>query len=292
MTTPTNLLLPEKEKTLYATRILTFAATVWLVVATVGQWLFGIYILLFYGKTTVTGNFDRWKEVLPDRYVEGTWKVVVGIHILLAVILVIGGPLQLIPALRRQFPVFHRWLGRVYVATAIVVSIAGLMMIWTRGSLADPTQHISISIQAIYIISFALVTIHHAKARQFAEHRAWALRLYMVVNGVWFFRVGLMFWLVVNGGPVGFNPETFTGPFLTILSIVTYAVPLSLIMVEMYLYAQKKQHTAFSLFTAALIFLWIIIMGIGIFGATRGLWLPRLSSVFALYDGLPQIELA
>lgn len=276
MTTPTNLLIYKPAKTHYASRVLTFAATLWLVVATIGQWAFGLYILLFYGKTTVTGNVDRWKDVLPHRYVDGPWKVVVGIHVLLALILVIGGPLQLMPAVRRQFPLFHRWLGRSYVATAVVVSIAGLIMVWTRGTLADPTQHISISIQAIYIISFALVTIRYAKARQFAEHRAWALRLYMVVSGVWFFRVGLMFWLVVNGGPVGFDPETFTGPFLTILAIVTYAVPLPLIMVELYLYAQKKQNTALSLFTSALIFLGTIVLGIGIFGATMGLWLPRL----------------
>lgn len=112
----TNALLPEKVTILYATRILTFAATLWLVVATVGQWLFGIYIILFYGKATVTGNFERWNKVLPHGYVEGDWKgnLVVGIHILLAAILVIGGPLQLITQVRNRFPRFHRWLGRLY----------------------------------------------------------------------------------------------------------------------------------------------------------------------------------
>ena len=85
-----------------------------------------------------------------------------------------------------------------------------------------------------------------------------------------------MFWLLVNGGPVGFNPETFTGPFLTALSIFTYAIPLSLIVLEMYLYAQQKQNSAFSLFTSTLILLCTIIMGIGIVGAAMGMWLPRL----------------
>ncbi|GAB2574831.1 DUF2306 domain-containing protein [Spirosoma areae] len=278
MTTTANVLLSGKVNTPYATRILTFAATAWLVVATVGQWVFGAYILLFYGKATVTGDFDRWNSVLPHGYVEGDWKgnLVVGIHVLLAAILVIGGPLQLIPQVRRLFPGFHHWLGRTYVTTAIIVSTAGLIMVWTRGTVGDATQHISISIQAIYIISFALLAIRYAKARQFAQHRAWALRLFMVVNGVWFFRVGLMFWLLVNGGPVGFNPKTFTGPFLTALSVFTYAIPLSLIVLEMYLYAQQKQNKAFSLFISALIFLSTVIMGIGIAGATMGMWLPKL----------------
>lgn len=278
MMTTTNIRLPEKVNVPYATKLLTFAAASWLVVAMIGQWLFGAYILLFYGKSTITGNFEQWNKVLPHGYVEGDWKgnAVVGFHILLAAVLVIGGPLQLIPQLRRHFPRFHRWLGRIYVTTAIIVSTAGLIMVWTRGTIGDSTQQISISIQAVYIISFALLAIRYARARQFAKHRVWALRLFMVTNGVWFFRVGLMFWLLANGGPAGFDPETFTGPFLTTLSIFTYAIPLSLIVLEIYFYAQQKQNKALSFFAAAIIFLFTVIMGIGIFGATIGMWLPRL----------------
>ena len=278
MLTHNNVLLTEAVKPAYETRVLTIAATIWLVVATVGQWLFGAYILLFYGKSTLTGDFERWNKVLPRGYVEGDWKgnMLLGIHVLLATILVIGGPLQLIPKIRQRVPRFHRWLGRVYVTTAIVVSTAGLVMIWTRGTVGDATQHVSNSIQAIYIIAFALLAINYARTRQFARHKVWALRLFMVVNGVWFFRVGLMFWLLINGRPVGFDPTTFTGPFLTALSIFTYAIPLSLIVLEMYLYAQRRQNKAFSLFTAGVIFLFILIMGIGIVGATLGMWLPNL----------------
>lgn len=278
MTTNTDVLQLQQSNAPYATRLLTFAATTWFTVATLGQWLFGIYILLFYGKSTLTGDFEKWNKVLPHGYVEGDWKgnTVVGIHILLAAILVLGGPLQLIPPIRQTLPRFHRWLGRTYVTTAVVVSAAGLIMIWTRRDEGGSLRHISISIQAIYIILFALLTIHYARSRQFTKHREWALRLFMVVNGVWFFRVGLMGWILINGGPVGFDPKTFTGPFLTALSIVTYAIPLSLIVLEMYFYALKKQNQAFSLFTSALLFGCTVITGIGIFGATMGLWLPRL----------------
>lgn len=195
---------------------------------------------------------------------------------MLASILVIGGPLQLIPRVRVFFPVFHRWLGRLYVGTSILVSAAGLIMAWTRKIVGDSSQQISISIQAIYIISFALLSIHYARSRQFGKHRAWALRLFMVVNGVWFFRVGLMFWLLVNGRPAGFDPETFTGPFLTALALFTYAFPVSLAVLELYLYAQRKQTKALGFFTAAVIVLCTLLMGIGIFGATVGMWLPRL----------------
>ena len=262
----------------FATKFLHFAASIWLLVATIGQWIFAFYILSFYGKSTITGNFERWNNVLPHGYVDGDWKgnLVVGIHVLLAAILTIGGPLQIFPLTRRKMPTFHRWLGRIYVITAIIVSAAGLIMIWTRGGVGDLTQRISISIQAFYIITFSVLTFQYARNRQFDKHRAWALRLFMVTSGVWFFRIGLMFWLVVNGEPVGFDPKTFTGPFLTTLSIGVYALPVSLIILEIYLYAQRKSNNTLSFFTAAIILLFAFMIGIGVFGATMGMWLPRL----------------
>jgi hypothetical protein len=210
--------------------------------------------------------------------VEGDWRgnLLVGMHLLPAAILVMGGPLQLIPHVRGSFPRFHRWSGRIYLTTAILVSTAGFTMVWTRGAAGDFIQHLSISIQALYIIFFAFLSIRYARSRQPAKHRIWTLRLFMLVNGVWFFRVGLMFWLLINQGPAGFNPETFTGPFLTALSVFTYAIPLPLIVLEMYLYARQSRNKAVSLLTSALIIAGTIIMGIGITGAAFGLWLPRM----------------
>jgi hypothetical protein len=278
MMTNVNVLQSEKVPVFNASKILTFAATSWLAVTTIGQWIFGVYILSFYGKSTLAGEFEKWNQVLPHGYVEGDWKgnLVVGMHVLLAAVLVIGGPLQLIPQIRSHFSRFHRWLGRTYVTTAIFVSIGGLIMIWTREGVDVDSRRVSISTQAIYIIGFALLAIRYARARQFEKHRNWALRLFMVVSGVWFFRVLLMFWLLVNGGPVGFDPKTFTGPFLTALSIFTYAIPISLIVLEMYFYARKTQNRTFSLVTSVIIFIVTIVMGIGIFAATMGMWLPRI----------------
>lgn len=256
--------------------MLTISARAWLAVAIVGQWLFGTYIFFFYGKSTLGGEFDKWNQVLPHGYIEGDWKgnLVVGIHVLLALVIVVGGPLQLLS--QRRFPGFHRWLGRLYVFTAVIVSTAGLVMVWTRGAVGDRMQHISISMQAVYIIGFALLTIKYARARHYQQHRNWALRLFMVASGVWFFRVGLMFWLLVNGGPAGFDPKTFSGPFLSFLSIFTYAVPLQLIVLEMYLYASKNKGRVLSVTTIVLIFISTIITGLGVFGATMGMWLPQL----------------
>lgn len=275
-----NILSIEKppKKTNYNPKLLDFSAKFWFIIATIGQWIFGFYVVSVYHVSTFKGDFEKWNTVLPKGYVAGDWKgnLMVGIHVLLAAIMVIGGPLQFIPQIRERFRTFHRWLGRIYVYTAIIVSSVGFIMVWTRGTVGDTFMHIANSMQTFYIIIFAILAVKFARKKQFAKHRNYTLRLFMVANGVWFFRVGLMAWLVVNQAPVGFNPDTFTGPFLWVLSTFAYAVPISLILLEMYFYAQKTQNQRFSTLSSIIIFLFTIIMAIGIFGATMGMWLPRI----------------
>lgn len=262
----------------YNPKLLNLSAKIWFIFATIGQWIFGIYVISVYHVSTFKGDFEKWNTVLPKGYVAGDWKgnLLVGIHVILAAIMVIGGPLQFIPQVRERFRTFHRWLGKIYVYTAIIVSSVGFMMVWTRGTVGDTFMHVTNSVQTFYIIIFAILAVKFAKKQQFDKHRNYALRLFMVANGVWFFRVGLMAWLVINQAPVGFNPDTFTGPFLWVLSTFAYAVPISLILLEMYFYAQKKKNQVFSTLTSGIIFLFTIIMAIGIFGATMGMWLPRI----------------
>lgn len=276
----TNVLSAQKANTKanYNSKLLDLSAKFWFIIATIGQWIFGFYVVSVYHVSTFKGDFEKWNTVLPKGYVPGDWKgnLLVGIHVILAAIMVIGGPLQFIPQVRERFRTFHRWLGRIYVITAITVSSVGFLMVWTRGTVGDTFMHVTNSLQAFYIIIFAILAVKFAREKQFTKHRNYTLRLFMVANGVCFFRVGLMAWLVINQAPVGFNPDTFTGPFLWVLSTFAYAMPLSLILLEIYFYAQKLQNQVFSTATSIIILLFTIIMAIGIFGATMGMWLPRI----------------
>lgn len=257
-------------------KILNFTVRLWFTLATLGQLMFAYYVIAFYGRATAAGNIEKWNEVLPHGYVAGeiVGNLVVGIHLLFAAIIIICGPLQIIPQIRDYVPTFHRFSGRLYIFTAIILSVSGLIMVWTRGTVGGLTQHISISINAILIIISAVFAIRYAMKQNFKSHRIWALRLFLLVNGVWFFRVGLMFWLLINGGPVGFDPKTFEGPFLSILNISQYTIPL--IILELYLRAKTGSNKTLSLVTSAILFIFTVIMAIGILGATMGMWLPRI----------------
>lgn len=260
-------------------KTLQLTAKIWFILATIGQWIFGLYITLFYGKATIKGDFETWNKVLPHGYRAGDTpgNLVVGIHLLFAIIMVVGGPLQFIPQIRNRFAGFHRLLGKVYVFTAILMAIDGLVMVITRSTVGGTIQHVSISIQAIYIIAFAILTIYFAQKRKINIHNQWALRLFMVANGVWFFRVGLMFWLLIHQKPVGFDPDTFDGPFLWFLAIFIYALPLPILILELYLRATKSTNKIFIITTTVVLAVFTAIMAIGIVGASMGLWLPRIS---------------
>lgn len=257
-------------------KILKYSAAFWLTTAIVGQIIFCFYIFLFYYKPTLTGNFAQWNKVMPHGFIQGdtTGNLLLAAHLLLAAMITFGGILQVIPKIRTRFPAIHRWNGRVYITMAIIISLAGLYMIMTRGAFGGPMASYALGINGVLIIAFGLTAWLRAAAGHYAVHRVWALRLFIAASGVWFFRVGLMLWLFIFRAPVGFDPETFTGPFLTFLFFACYLLPLAFL--ESYFYAQRRTSNILKYTVATLITIATLLMAFGILAATLGLWLPRM----------------
>ena len=252
------------------------AAALWLAVAITGQLIFVLYIAAFYGGLAARGDLLTWNKVLPHGYVAGNTigNAVLAGHLLFAAGITFSGVLQLIPQIRARFTVFHRWNGRIYVATAFIMGVTGLYLTSSgRTLVGDVTQHVAIEINAILIMVCAARAWCSAVARDFLAHRRWALRLFLVVSGVWFFRVGLMFWLVLNQGPVGFDPQTFKGPFLTCLAFGQYLLPLA--GLEIYLRTKERGGVTGKFAAAGGLFVLTFATGVGIFAATLGMWLPQ-----------------
>lgn len=252
-------------------------ARFWFVVTVIGQWIFAFYIAAFYGGSAVHGDLAAWSKVLPQGYLTGDdmGNFALAGHLLLAAIITVGGPLQIIPHIRARFPTFHRWNGRLYMLTAFLMSVTGLYLIWARGyPLGDFPQHLAISLNAIAILACAAMALRHALARDFKAHRRWALRLFLVVSGVWFFRVGLMLSFLIFQGPFGFDPKTFVGPFLTLLTFAQFVFPLAVL--ELYLRTQDRAGAAGRFAMAAVLFLLTLAVGAGISMATVGMWLPQI----------------
>src|SRR6266404_1075906 len=254
------------------------AARFWFGVTVTGQLMFGFAVASFYSLTALRGDFHAWK--ISNGYIPGVTKgnPAVVMHLTSAVIVMLAGAVQLVPQVRNRFPAFHHWNGRVYMLTAVTLSLAGLYMQWIRGSVGDLPQHIGSAVNAILIWLCAAMALRYAMARDFKTHRRWALRLFLVVSASWFYRLGFFLTLVVLKGPVGFDPATFTGPFPTFMSFAQYLFPLAVL--EIYLRAQDRPGTLGRMATAGLLFVLTLAMGAGIFAVTMAIWVPQVKAAF------------
>jgi uncharacterized membrane protein len=259
-----------------AAKALKTAVRLWFAVAVSGQLMLAAYVAWFYGSTTLQGRVEDWSRVLSRGYIRGdaAGNTAIVVHLLAAVILVVGGALQFIPQVRQRAPRFHRWTGRVYLLTALSASVTGLYMTWIRGTFGDVAQHIGGSLNAVLIIVSAVYALRTVLSRRFAAHRRWVLRLFLLVSAAWFYRVGLFLWLLIHQGPAGFDLDTFQGPTLTFLSFANSLIPLAVL--ELYLRAQSSAGTRGPLAMAATLFVLTVAMGIGILAATMAMWLPLI----------------
>jgi uncharacterized membrane protein len=254
------------------------AARFWFVATVVGQLVFAFTIASFYALTALRGDYHKWN--FTNGYVPGfsMGNTAVVVHVASAVIIMLAGAVQLVPQVRNRFPVFHRWNGRVYMLTALTLSVAGLYMTWFRGSVGDLSIHLGSTVNAILIWLCGGMALRYALARDFRTHRRWALRFFLVVSASWFFRIGFFLSFLIFKGPFGFDPVTFRGPFLTFMSFGQFLIPLAVL--EIYLRAQDGPGVMRRMATAGMLFVLTLAMAAGLFGVTTAIWVPQVKAAY------------
>lgn len=96
-------------------------------------------------------------------------------HVLLALPVVFGAPLQFLPNLRQSAPRVHRWIGRAYVIGA---SGAAILAIYLGATTEYEGSRLSIVITGALWLFFTLAAWRAAVARNFVVHRAFMIRSY------------------------------------------------------------------------------------------------------------------
>ena len=258
-----------------ADAVLQASATFWFLMAMAGQWLFVYYMVTHYGGTALRGDAAAWSDSSIVGHAAGDemGNAMFAAHILMAVIVTFGGAFQLVPLLQRRARAWHRWNGRLFIATALLLAVGGLYLVWVRAAILTLTGAVAISINALLIIVFAVLALRDARAGQIVSHRRWALRTFLMVNGVWFFRVGFMAWIILNQGPVG-STENLDGPFDTVWAFANYLLPL--VVLELYLRTQDRAGTRGKYAMAVGLAVLTMLMGVGIFGTYLFMWQPYL----------------
>jgi hypothetical protein len=256
--------------------VLRRSAVTWFVVAALGQLAFVWMILAHYGAKTLAGNFVGWNDKpLIKGYVSGDTigNITFAVHVLLAALVTTGGLLQLAPAIRTHAPMLHRWVGRLFFSIAIVMATSGLWLTWARHTYLSLVSGLAVSVDGALILSFTTIAWRCAVKRDFAAHRRWALRAFMVVNGVWFLRIGMMAWVLLSGGGLGMN-DSLSGSADIVIQFGAYLVPL--MVLEAYLRAPASRMRHAKRMIAALIFLAATITVLGVCGAVAFMWWPYM----------------
>ena len=124
------------------------------------------------------------------------------------------------------------------------------------------------------LVVFVVIALRHAQSRNLAAPADGAPAC-SIDERRGFFRLGLLPWLMIHQQPVGFDPKTFTGPFLTFLVYAPNAAAAGGAGVLLPCAAQRRCRRAKWLAAAIIAVLALATAG-GIVGATMGPWLPRL----------------
>lgn len=255
---------------------LRWAGILWFIVAATGQAAFIGFILAFYGTRTASGDYAGWNDKpLIDGYIagDGTGNFIFAAHVLLASVVTFAGLMQLVPAIRRAFPALHRWSGRTFLVVAAFMALSGFWLTLVRGTSLSTVSSVAIVVDGLLILIFGALAWRNAVRRRFDQHRVWAMRTFMAVSGVWFLRVGIMGWVLINQGPVGMS-DSLSGPADIVLVFGSYLIPLALL--EVYFRAGRSARAGPKWLVAVLVFAAAIFTAIGVFGTIAFMWGPYL----------------
>lgn len=213
--------------------------------------IFAAYILGFFGGTAISGRVSRWNEALPDLYDPSSSlsTSAIGTHFLAGSILVLLGPVRLIGRLRRSTPCVHRWLGRIYVASAAAAGVGGLAFIVGQGTVGGTLMDVGFGLYGVLMVLSAAKTYLYARSRQYALHRAWAIRLFALTIGSWLYRIEYGAWFLLSQffGPLAEWSDSFDA-----LMVFFFYIP-NLIVAESVIRAGWRNPTAGADFLASVL---------------------------------------
>lgn len=123
----------------------------------------------------------------------------VTIHTLFGPLALVGGLVNLLPGMRRRgrWPV-HRWVGRVYVVSCLLLGTAGFSMaLHAAGGTVVRVGFALLAIATLVTSAQAYLSIRRKAVKQ---HREWMLRSYALIFGAVTLRIWLPLLIVAYGG--------------------------------------------------------------------------------------------
>lgn len=260
-------------------QILNNLVKTWVGIALIGQWLFALYIIVLYALPTLFGNTELTLSLMLGKGVSGESKTdtfVFFTHIVPASLMALSGLLQLFPSVRRSYPTFHRYNGRMFFILGLSGAITGMYLSFSNHPSIFEIGALGVRINGLLIpvaIGFAW---YFAVNKNFKAHQRFAIHSFLLINGVWTFRLYLFGWYMLNQGPNG-NTDTLDGPADIAISFACYFAPM--VIAEMIFWAQRQRNNRIVWWAASLTCVGIVTTFIGIIAASMFNWIPTITGV-------------
>jgi uncharacterized membrane protein len=141
-----------------------------------------------YGVALAASGF----AFLADDIAANGFPLAVKVHIATASAALLLLPWQLWPAIRNRLPAVHRWVGRGYVATAVVGGLSGIGAgLFTANG---PIAAAGFTMLGVLWTTTTVAAYAAARRRDFVAHRRWATRSFALA----FAAVTLRLWLPIS----------------------------------------------------------------------------------------------
>ena len=251
---------------------------VWLALAIIGQYYFAAYVVFRYGIPLSTGHYEQMNLSMHiTGHVAGdkSGNFMLYVHVVSAAILGFGGLVQLLPSIRRRWPAWHKWNGRLFLSLGIAGAFTGLYLTWLRDSRFTDLGAIGITINGVLIPIAAFLAWRYAIAKDFVQHQRWAVHSFFLINGVWSFRIYIIAWYTMTGGGWG-NSGQLDGPADLFLSFACYLLPMAIY--ESVRWARKSTYTGVKKTVNGCLFAGIVVTAVGIIVSSIYSWTPRIAT--------------
>lgn len=152
-------------------------------------------------------------------------------HMTTGAVITVLAPVQLIPALRRRWPRWHRRLGYLLMLCAVPTAFGGLVFIGARGTIGGPVMNVGFALYGCLVALSVLQTVRFARVRDFEQHYAWAIRFFVLAIGSWLYRMHYAVWYAITDGYA--SAPDFSGVFDQV-QVFAFYLPY-LLLVELHL---------------------------------------------------------
>jgi hypothetical protein len=156
------------------------AATMMLQIAAIGL----LVLLYAYGARIAVkaiALLAQGKETDPSGHAHPAWTL---IHFASSLLFAVLAMMQLVAAIRRRHPEFHRYAGRVAVAFGLIAAVTGASVPFAAVPPHPMVERVYILIHFAGAAACLLMGFRAARHRTFALHRVWMMRAIATIGAV------------------------------------------------------------------------------------------------------------